>query len=499
MEVVLGVKTYAVREEWIDRWELLSNYREDVRSDIIEIPLSAGIIQKQMEKWIDLNRQMNINSKKEEKIRFDDVMRIVQYFMPPSGRYLEHIDFTTRPLEQRVKLIRELGSWRRDLEVQLVALGTRTIEGDPYSQLKTLADKLKGDTSKLELIEELAALARKIPIDFLYGLHTLAKSDWRRMPWEDAYSGYDLLKDEWHRTCLDFLRYYIMNRDVLWKTKDFDTYSKLAAIVDHIPVLVPSNLVRIFADRELLDPNEPGAGLMRLPANTSVDLTADSEIIRMLNRYSTTRVMPDLLNYQLVPIGIETVPVGRMVRDNYDATLPYELDAKFEHIRTPYAEIRPYIPDVEGYFGRLYEYAKKHSSWKTFRVIFNGIALFEQLTEVFPEKSLALLPILLDCVDPSTTYGVSNPMELLVERISQTLGVRCLEAMSTCIVGAMEKESEEDYIRTNMAEVVEEIGMTPTGITLGRAYLLQFCDYAIEQVEDFYIGSSETKWPILKA
>ena len=70
MEVVLDNKSYHIPEEWVSRWDLLSNYheflthdlkvdREDTDSSQMNIPPSAHITKKQMDKWIELNERMD--------------------------------------------------------------------------------------------------------------------------------------------------------------------------------------------------------------------------------------------------------------------------------------------------------------------------------------------------------------------------------------------------------------------------------------------------------
>lgn len=484
MEVRLGNKTYKIPEKWIGRWDLLSNYREDAGSDSMEIPASAGMNSQHIMNWILLNKRMDNKHKPDNKFNLSYVIRPIRYFLPSTAEYILYIDFSSVEGIQRVSLIRELGTWYRDKIVHVQSARNRSlpiVTEDPYYYLCQLYDISYEDR---EVIDGLIYLSKKIPIDFLYGLRRLT-DDWVLMLWEDAYMGHELLKKEWHEACVAFLSYFITHKKSIMKATGRQ-YAKIREAVAKLPVLVPSNLVRIFTNRELIEPTRPSLSLERLL--DSVSDVRTEEIENSLVEYEQTRVMPDLFRYKLYEVGIDHLP-----SDDSRLVLRDVLSQDPHRTSSPYVEVKASIPNVDAYYSILYDYAEEHPSWKTFRVIFGGIAHLGQVPGNAREESLSSIPSLLALIRPNG-YSISAVSKNMASRILQTLGSRCLMAMSACIIGAAEQETLTDYFSKELTVDERRLAME---IETTREYTIALCEQALEVIdENSDIGG--VKWPIIR-
>ena len=461
MEVILDVSnsSYPIPEEWIDRWELLSNYREDTRSDEMTVPSSSSLTTEQMSMWILLNEKMDKwllenerrASAKIEKINLISINRVVQYFMPSSGFYLMLCDFRSFPQSDRIRFLRDLGKWRRDkYMINRVGNYASLALSDPFFRMRGLVMLAYRKSTIKEVLENLVELTEKLPVDILYGLIASGGSiegekmytdegDWRGILWQDAYDAHLLLQNEWETACVNMLRCYLEHEEELKPLQV--TELNFRGVLEPL-TLTPSNEIRIFAGKELV------ALASSYPMSTLSVYHSDADLLREMRTHALLHTIPDLLDYAWTSEATEMVKSvqSRSIRVNLE-NLPDSVDTA-EGVSI---KIFASIPDTSAFFNRIYEYVEKHPSWLTYDILFEEVSrdLEESDTLAREEGTMSLFNLLM------MVRNIDEYDEIEAEKCATTMasvfGTKCLLAIATCIIGAKEKGYliDYDYVRAS--------------------------------------------------
>ena len=485
MEVTLLGHKYSVREKWIARWELLSNYREDTGSNVLPIPSTSSITKSEMDKWVELNDKMDkwifaryvITS---EKLQLNTINRVVQYFLPASGFYLMFCDFSSFGQLDRIRFLRELGRWTRDEPIRQVY--RELVSSDTFRRLKACVTSIDPAVDR-EVFGELIELAEKIPIDFLYGLMAVSEGDWVYTPWRDAYDGCLLLAEEWESACVNLITYYINNRDKL-VGKCYNTTIQSLCLR---PVsMTPSNMIRLFNNKELIS--------IRQGRNYPVPISLKGDILSNVKRYAEETISPDLFRYGLDPRYSSDEEQTAPVVSVYEDELSPRMSEFLHDIDTDMIGIQAYIPDLPAYLNRIWDYMEKHASWKTWDILFDEVGRLDVDDVLVREASL--LPVF-DVMALLHLEGLVaiRDTEGLIFNIAATLGTRALRAISACLLGAVEKEPLSEYVKTTPLYNGEEFDIE--AVEERQENLMAFCENIITYLEGENRMTDFITWPTL--
>ena len=234
MEIVAYSKRHTIPEHWIDRWQLLKDFREDVEGDM-EWKYTS---QSEFKMWLRLNTNMDESKRRREEyeneheapiediyqdlVPISSILSILQYMNATNGEYLlnTRIDGKTPP-QERERLYNELGKWIRANDMRFV-YREQVREDKQYQTHTNLGvDRDPASYTDKEKNPILFQLALEAPYDLLTGIiHTgyqkekeseyirtgerwdMTEAAWWRINWNDVRDFYFTQETEDKREAL---------------------------------------------------------------------------------------------------------------------------------------------------------------------------------------------------------------------------------------------------------------------------------------------------------
>lgn len=469
MEVILGDSRYSIPEEWIGRWTLLQNFRDDIGG--LEMVLSLTTVKpEQLIKWMDLNIHLDSLSTEHtilhnKMLNMSEILDVVRFFLPAEGRHLLicKID-TSLPITIRDELYKELGRWVRRRPLLRLPPIAAMLDRDPYRILYT--QQLREDITN-EAVEAMA-LADVVPLEVLYGVYYNADTgvgglDWTTVNWSDLKELGEGMYEVWPQTTTALISYCNQHQQ--------DNYLSSSVFKDaltHPVSVLPTSVVQFMLMQEI-----------------------DSELLfqRHLNNIRSSWLTLALTEEELITRLVkESLPITSV--DNGEAVVSCTSDST----------LTAQVSHPVQYFDHIYSYLETAvDHWIVLEYMTGMLTIFN-LNTITPERlrirpqvvrfSLyrnvpdsdylsVLRSILLVMWDRSR--GTAKPITDLINMIVAHLGRRCLQALLVAMNKCIESKPRTSDFYCNREVVLE--GMK------------RFCDIALKKTKQNHLPVSLTHWP----
>lgn len=490
MDLRLEGKKYFIPEEWINRWTLLRDYKEDVGGTMMELDAST-VTSEQLLKWYRLNLELSrsVQIQPQKKIMaLSEAYNAIQFFGPVDGRHLLYCRIDDGlSLKDRDNLYKELGMYVRrewfNMNVSSLAemIGKEAAERanapsgiaaylsrDPYAVLKKLTKDKKTTTE----VENAIELAEAIPLEILYGIYYNADPneafyafiDWTTVNWNDLKVLGQRMQKKWIDTVAEFLLYCEANKaDKYLKMQEFQE------VVREPPSVLPTGTTSLM----LMDPMEPGQ-----PSYFGT-------------RMAEYRMMPNVIRESL------EVAAPRIAYEDNDPSVLAEgtllsddvlLEPAASRLRrygSNFIFLHVQIPRPVEYFDRLYSYIETIDNWKLLDYMTGMKYVVGGRNDLMEEKTNNLRVIgniievmWRDVAVDELPDEIPDLLPGLVDLIAVHLGRRCLTALSTALLNRLD----------------EELYRTARGNARLKKNITVFCELAIEKAEDESLPKGLTKW-----
>lgn len=471
MELRLEGKKYFIPEEWIDRWNLLRDYKEDVGGTMMELDIST-VTSEQLFKWYKLNITMRSSTHlvqpEKKMMNVSEAYNTIQFFGPVDGSYLLYCKIDDAlTLNTRDSLYKELGKYVRSHGGYLSDTGLANyLDRDPYVLLKNMTE----GKSITEAAEQAMELAEAIPLEILYGVYYNADQDepsrsvidWTTVNWSDLKALGQRMKNRWVDSVAGLLSYCDAH-----KTDKYLSDEDVIRAIISPPSVLPTGTTHLMLMEPIASGIYQGGGSRRIRLNTSMSkdaLLSGAQQIALKDNDLYVLSRGELLSDDVL---VEPVIVRLY-------STPEDFN-RFLYVQ---------VPQPVEYFDRLYSYIENVNSWNLLEYmtglqsILAGIPLLEKQDNL-QAVGYIIQAMWEDIVGNDESDQDAVMLEELVNMIAVHLGRRCLIAMSNTLLSRV-GDVPRSLLPPDAAKLKEGV--------------MTFCKLAIEKAEDDSLPMGLTKW-----